>query len=213
MGCIQSIFEGDTSLSTTLKPNRKEIFYRMLIDRYFDNMENKIAEEVGYSKNVARYEHRYGLTGLGNYRTKYVDTLIKANKSICTYREYCFNEIQPFIRAKVTFFYDDDILTKKNPYPLYLEFTFNTACEITFIEIWKNDDSLKKDDKDWPNIEDRISTKVPGLGSGIINSTSKAFLSLVENDKDVLTLGQDMTSFTDKVQTTLKERSQRNFYA
>jgi hypothetical protein len=210
MGCTTSLFD-NASLSTILKPNRKEIFYRMLIDRYFDAMENKVGEAVNYSKGVIRYEHGYGLTGLGNNRTNYIDSLIKQGKCICTHREYLFSEIQPFLRAKVTFFYGNDIQAKKNPTTLYIEFTFNTACEITFIEIWKNSASLKKDEQDWPVITDRISTKIPGLGS-VVNSASKAFISLIEKDKDIATLDTEIKGFANKVQTALKSRSTTNFY-
>jgi hypothetical protein len=104
---------------------------------------------------------------------------------------------QPFARCRVSFEYSGGLC------PIYEEFTFNDAGEITFIEAWSTQPGyLPMDDPEsdpWgegPDVR-RLSTRVPGLGTatGFVDATSPAMQEVAANDEDVADLARRMESF------------------
>jgi hypothetical protein len=81
---------------------------------------------------------------------------------------------------------------EEGPCPIYEEFTFNDAGEMTFIEAWSDLPDLRPQE----NPEDpwgeqtslgRLSTRVPGLGAsdGTLDLESAAMLQASQEDSQV----------------------------
>ena len=85
-------------------------------------------------------------------------------------RDCRFFEVQPFARCYIDFEYEEGRC------PIYEEFTFNDAGEMTFIEAWSDRSGMLpiKDGDTWAEDPDfyRLATRVPGLG----NATGTAVL-------------------------------------
>ena len=91
----------------------------------------------------------------------------------------------PFARCVVSFEYDE------GPCPVYEEFTFNDAGEMTFIEAWSDLPGLRptSDDDRWGEASDfpRLANRIPGLGNatGTIDLESDAMREAAAADPDV----------------------------
>ena len=93
---------------------------------------------------------------------------------------------QPFARCYVVFEYDGESC------PIYEEFTFNDAGEMTFIEAWSDLPGLLPMDRNrdpWAERTDigRLSSRIPGLGNetGRIDLDSTWMREAAATDPDV----------------------------
>ncbi len=138
--------------------------------RYFDTLDGSADpdSEPTYSERVARWEWPPWLllTGYGRDFTLAVDEAVLAASPGTTVpvRDCRAFDVQPFARCRVTMDYEGQ------PCPIYEEFTFNDAGEITFVEAWSDlPGLLPMDDEADPWAEGdgvgRLSTRVPGLGT------------------------------------------------
>ena len=115
------------------------------------------------------------------------DTLLTLYPSVVTDRDCRAFDTQPFGRCTVVFYYDDH---DGKPCPIYEEFTFNDAGEITWIEAWSDVDGLRPTTSDDPWGEDgidRLATRIPGLGTatGTLDLDSPEMAAAAEADPDV----------------------------
>ncbi|MEC9072148.1 MAG: hypothetical protein VX938_07205, partial [Myxococcota bacterium] len=111
--------------------------YVQQAERYFDTLDVSVEPVITpiYSDNVARWEWPPWvlLTGLG--RDDMVDTaeaLRDLDPSTVPERDCRAFDTQPFARCYVVFEYEEGLC------PIYEEFTFNDAGEVTFIEAWSD---------------------------------------------------------------------------
>ena len=184
--------EGADALSTCSAPTQSPEYYIAQSSAYFDTMDYTVELDdwPPYSENIARWEWPpwLKLTAFTKDNIEATDTLLQLYPSIVTDRECVFMDTQPFGRCYVVFYYDAH---DGKPCPIYEEFTFNDAGEITFIEAWSDVDGLRPqstDDK-WAEAKNihRLSTKVPGLGNsdGNIDIHSESMLTAAQNDPDI----------------------------
>ena len=165
--CLNKGTEGATA--TCSSPTMSPEYYVAQAEKYFDTLDTDADPESvpNYSENVARWEWPPWvlLTGLGR------DDMISTAKALKTLdpstvpiRDCRYFDTQPFARCTITFVYDE------GPCPIYEEFTFNDAGEMTFIEAWSDLPGLRPqtDENDFWGEEEtfyRLATRVPGLGS------------------------------------------------
>ena len=138
-----------------------------------------------YSPLVIRYEFPPWLltTGYGKETMRNTNEILRAFPTDYKTIDCRSFDVQPFGRCHVVFLFGLD--DKNTPVdervecPIYEEFTFNDAGEISFIEAWSDHPSyLPMDMRDYwaegPGVK-RLSTAVPGLGrsDGLINPNSK----------------------------------------
>jgi hypothetical protein len=159
--------------------------------KYFDTMDGSADPESRptYAERVARWEWPPWLllTGYGRDLIRTVDEGVLSvypNTTVPT-RDCRAFDVQPFARCRVAFDYAG------RPCPIYEEFSFNDAGEVTFIEAWSDVDGLRPtsaDDRfgespDFP----RLSTRVPGLGraDGLVDPESAALIAAAESDPDL----------------------------
>jgi len=120
-----------------------------------------------YSERVARWEWPPWLILTGYGREDMISTsktLKQFDPSTVPIRDCRAFDKQPFARCYVVFEYEE------GPCPIYEEFTFNDAGEMTFIEAWSDLPHLlpHMNPKDrWGESEslNRLSTRIPGLGN------------------------------------------------
>lgn len=183
---------GDDALSSCATPTLSAAYYIEKSDAYFDTMDYtvELAEPMPYAEQVARWEWPPWLllTAFGRENIEATDTLLRLYPSIVRERECRAFDTQPFGRCRVVFYYDAH---DGRPCPIYEEFTFNDDGDITFIEAWSDLAGLKPmDDADtWaqaPDI-DRLSTRVPGLGTpaGDIDLRGDAMTTAAQTDPDI----------------------------
>jgi hypothetical protein len=186
--------EGSAALANCLRPTMDPNYYVEQAHLYFNTMDTAQDRSIHpeYSELVARWEWPPWLllTAFGYDNIMSTDTLLRAYPSTIPERECRFFEEQPFARCRVVFFYDDPEHEGRGC-PIYEEFAFNDAGEMTFIEAWSDlPGHLPMDDDDtWAegtNVS-RLSTRIPGLGTadGRIDLDSASMGSAAENDPDV----------------------------
>jgi hypothetical protein len=181
--------------STCLAPTQSEAHYVEWSSAYFDTMDATVSPkpEMPYGELVARWEWPpwLKLTAFGRENILATDTLLLLYPSTVPERECRAFDVQPFGRCRVVFAYEAH---ENRPCPIYEEFTFNDAGEITFIEAWSDLPGLSPvtEDDPWGESEvvDRLSTRVPGLGlpDGLISLDGEAMLQAAEADPDVADL-------------------------
>ena len=117
------------------------------------------------------------------------DVLLRLYPSTIPERECLAFDVQPFSRCRVVFYYDDH---DGRPCPIYEEFTFNDAGEVTFIEAWSDLPGMRpQSDASDPWGERgtiaRLSTRVPGLGTpeGRVDLESSWMKEAAAQDPDV----------------------------
>ena len=165
--CLNPGTPGATS--TCLKPTMPAAHYVEQAEKYFDTLDinadpNSIPD---YSELVARWEWPPWLLLTGYGRDDMIETafaLHDVDPSTVPERDCRAFDVQPFARCYVVFQYDE------GPCPIYEEFTFNDAGQMTFIEAWSDLPALLPQaglDDRWGERNDlgRISTRVPGLGN------------------------------------------------
>ena len=159
---------GTSALSTCLSPTLAPEHYVEQSSVYFDTLDSSVSPFVqpDYAELVARWEWPPWLllTGFTEKNMIVTDVLLKLFPTDIAERDCRFFPEQPFGRCRVVFDYSGF------PCPIYEEFTFNDAGEMTFIEAWTDAPGwLPTNDPNdrWAEGRDvhRLSTKVPGLGN------------------------------------------------
>ena len=173
--------------STCVSPGADTDYYVTWSSGYFDTMDTAADRDVvpPYSELVARWEwppwlKLTGYTREGIVRT---DTLLRFYPSTIPERDCRFFPVQPFGRCRVVFYYEDEAHEGRGC-PIYEEFTFSDAGEITWIEAWSDDAALG-----WGEADEgrRLSTRIPGLGDpgGRIDLDGEAMAAAIAADPDV----------------------------
>ena len=146
-----------------------------------------------YSELVARWEWPpwLKLTAYTRDNILATDAMLRLYPSVVPERDCRFFEQQPFARCKVVFYYDDESHEGRGC-PIYEEFVFNDAGEMTWIEAWSDLDGMRPMDADadpWAEAEDvpRLSSRIPGLGNpdGRIDLNGPAMNEAASADADV----------------------------
>ena len=184
--------ESDGALSTCLEPTQTDAHYIEQSHAYFDTMDYDPfgSIEPAYSERVARWEWPpwLKLTAFGREDILAADALLVLYPSVVPERDCRAFDTQPFGRCFVTFYYDDH---GGLPCPIYEEFTFNDAGEITFIEAWSDLPGFlpMEDPSDtWAlGATSRLSDRVPGLGrpDGRVDVESQWMIDASAADPDV----------------------------
>lgn len=181
--------EGATAacLSPTMEPG----YYVEQAERYFDTLDIDEPEDSipDYHVQVARWEWPpwLKLTGYGDEDMIQTSLQLRSlDPSTVPERDCRFFETQPFARCFVVFEYEDGRC------PIYEEFTFNDAGEMTFIEAWSDLPDLLPQDRAtdmWAEAPDfyRLANQVPGLGNatGTIDLESDAMHRAEARNEDV----------------------------
>lgn len=183
---------GVGALSRCLSPAQADEAYIDQGQRYFDTLDANAdpESEPTYAELVARWEWPPWLllTGYGADLTLAVDAAVLAAFPGTTVpiRDCRAFEVQPFGRCRVSIDYEGQ------PCPIYEEFTFNDAGEVTFVEAWSDQPALLPMDGEadpWAEGDDvvRLSTRIPGLGtaSGRIDPLGDEMARAGESDADV----------------------------
>lgn len=178
--------------ATCLTPTRPEAYYVAEAHAYFDTLDVTAdpASVPSYAELVARWEWPPWLLLTGFGREDMIETglLLKDyDPSTVPERDCRAFPTQPFARCYVVFEYAE------GPCPIYEEFTFDDAGGMTFIEAWSDLPGLRpqRDPEDrWgltPGHVDRLSTRVPGLGtaSGRLDLASPWVAAAAAADPDV----------------------------
>ena len=188
--------DGEGAPSTCLAPTMSADYYTQWSSGYFDTMDSTSdlhPSDMPYSELVARWEWPpwLKLTAYTRDNIEATDALLTLYPSVIPERDCRFFEQQPFGRCRVTFFYEDAAHEGRGC-PIYEEFTFNDAGEVTWIEAWSDlPGMLPSADPDDPWAQgldiDRLSTRIPGLGNaqGRIDLDSEWMLAAAEEDEDV----------------------------
>ncbi len=188
--------ESEGALSTCTPRSMTDAHYIELSSMYFDTMDTEADRSItpDYGTTVARWEWPpwLKLTGFGAENIEKADTLLRMYPSTIPERDCRAFDENPFGRCKVVFYYEAH---EGRGCPIYEEFTFNEAGQITFIEAWSEQPGMMPMDAaedPWAEGEGvtRLSTRVPGLGttSGRIDLDSKAMADAEASDEDVADL-------------------------
>ena len=173
-----------------LVPTHSADYYVGQALAYFDTLDvDAPATNVpAYSELVARWEWPPWLLLTGYGKQVMIDTaaiLRQGDPSTVPTRDCRYFKAQPFARCRVSFLYAGGSC------PIYEEFVFNDAGEMTFIEAWSDVGDLRPTSPDDPWAEAagfaRLSTKIPGLGfaDGQIDLDGAAMTAAADADKDV----------------------------
>jgi len=187
-GCADPYTEGATA--QCLRPTMPPEYYVAQAEAYFDTLDIDASRDSvpDYHPQVARWEWPPWLllTGYGaDAMIDTAETLRELDPSTVPVRDCRFFEVQPFARCFVEFEYEGGLC------PIYEEFTFNDAGEMTFIEAWSDLPELlpQGDDDRWAEASDypRLATKVPGLGTptGTIDLDSEAMMAAADADPEI----------------------------
>lgn len=188
--CLNAGTPGATA--TCLQPTQTVAYYAEQANKYFDQLDIDADPESvpNYHELVGRWEWPPWLLLTGYTAEDMIKTSIilkDFDPSTVPVRDCRGFDTQPFARCYVVFEYEE------GPCPIYEEFTFNNAGEMTFIEAWSDLPGLRPhpdgvEDK-WGerNTLGRLSTRVPGLGSinGTVDLTSEWILEASKTDADV----------------------------
>ena len=176
-----------SATASCLRPTQTPEYYIAQAQAYFDTLDITASRDSvpNYHLQVARWEWPPWLllTGYGAQdmiRTS--DALRIGDPSTVPERDCRFFETQPFARCYVEFEYEE------GPCPIYEEFTFNDAGEMTFIEAWSVFPGMLpiSAGDTWAEAQDflRLSTRVPGLGNatGTVDLESAYVQAAAEDD-------------------------------
>ncbi len=182
----------DGALATCLEPTMSPEYYAEKSSMYFDTMDYtvELEEWPPYSELVARWEWPpwLKLTAYTRENIEATDTLLTMYPSVVPERDCRAFDTQPFGRCYVVFYYDAH---EGRGCPIYEEFTFNDAGEITWIEAWSDVEGLRptSDEDRWGEQSDigRLSNRIPGLGNagGRIDLDSEWMQAAAAEDADV----------------------------
>ena len=184
LACNANMCGEEGALSICSEPTLSADYYEDQSLRYFDTLESDFVEgeQPVYAEGVARWEWPpwLKLTGLGREDMAQIDAIVRLIETYVPERECTFFEEQPFGRCHVSFTYASE---PDQGCPIYEEFTFNDAGEITFIEAWADNPAYLPEDVAGA----RLSTRIPGLGtaSGALDLEGEAMQDAAEKDPDV----------------------------
>jgi hypothetical protein len=132
-------------------------YYKDQANRYFDTLDFKLwlDPSPNYASDVIRWEHPpwLKLTGYGKAFMTTFDKLQTLYPTYVTKRVCTAYDVAPQTRCSVSFKY----IGLASSTPIYEEFTFNDAGEITFIEAWSDSDKIAAEAKE--GTLNRLSTK------------------------------------------------------
>ncbi len=184
----------DAAKADCLQPTMPADHYVEQAHLYFNTMDTAEDRTIhpDYAEFVARWEWPPWLllTAFGHDHILSTDTLLRAYPSTIPERDCRFFEQQPFARCRVVFFYEDPDHEGRGC-PIYEEFVFNDAGEMTFIEAWSDlpGHLPMPDDDTWAESDSvsRLSTQIPGLGtpSGRIQLDSDEMTQAALDDADI----------------------------
>ena len=185
----------DGALADCLRPTQTAEYYAEMSSRYFDTMDSTVELEgwPPYSERVARWEWPpwLRLTAYTREVIEETDTMLRDfYPSTVPERECRGFDTHPFGRCYVVFYYEAH---GERGCPIYEEFTFNDAGEITWIEAWSDVDGLRPttaEDRWGEEGIERLSSRIPGLGtsSGLIDLDSSWMTEAAAVDEDVADL-------------------------
>ena len=176
-------------------------YYLREAEAYFDTLDTSAPEDSvpNYHPFVARWEWPPWLLLTGftaEAMNETAATLRRFDPSTVPVRDCRFFETQPFARCYVEFEYEEGRC------PIYEEFTFNEAGEMTFIEAWSDLPGLLPQDREddrWAEGEDfhRLANLVPGLGNetGTVEIESEGMRRAGENYPDVADFAERATDW------------------
>lgn len=184
---------GPDDLLACSEPNLDPQVYVDAALAYFNTMDSRVPLETfpDYSETVARWEWPpwLKLTAWTRENIELTDRLLRAYPSIVEDRDCRAFSEAPFARCRITFYYETH---EGRPCPIYEEFAFNEAGQITWIEAWSDlPDLLPLNPANDPWAESanfpRLSSRIPGLGTsdGFIDTTSTAMSEAAAADSDV----------------------------
>lgn len=187
-GCLHYGTPGATA--RCLQPTRSPDYYVDQAHLYFDTLDVDAPPDnvPDYGEWVARWEWPPWLllTGLGKADMIEVAKGLKVlDPSTVPVRDCRFFPLQPFARCRVEFLYDN------GPCPIYEEFTFNAAGQMTFIEAWSDLPGLAPQGTDdpWAEAPDfpRLATRIPGLGTpaGALDLHNEWLLTAAAEDAEL----------------------------
>lgn len=165
-GC--QFFGTEGATATCLEPTFPPEYYVAEAEAYFDTLDIDADRQSvpNYHPNVARWEWPPWLLLTALTADEMISTatsLRTLDPSTVPERDCRFFEVQPFARCYIEFEYE------RGRCPIYEEFVFNDAGEMTFIEAWSDIPGLLPNSPDdpWGEASDypRLSTRVPGLGN------------------------------------------------
>ncbi len=192
---------GPDARSPCAAPLQDASYYADQGQRYFDTLDGAAdpASQPTYAPWVARWEWPPWLllTGYGAEMITAVDAVVLAIYPDTTVpdRDCRGFDTQPFGRCRVVMQIDG------KPCPIYEEFTFNDAGEVTFVEAWSDLPGLFPSTPDDPWAEapgvGRLSTRIPGLGSpsGDLDLDGDAMTAAAAADADVATFVRHAEDF------------------
>ncbi len=175
-------------------PTLPAAHYVAQAELYFDTLDARqpVDRVPTYADDVARWEWPPWLLLTGYGRDDMIATgvaLRDLDPSTVPERDCRFFDTEPFARCVVTFEYEGGLC------PIYEEFVFNDAGEMTFIEAWSvqpGDAPAGWADDPWGEGDafPRLSTRVPGLGTpvGTVDLDAPWALAAAEADPDVADL-------------------------
>jgi hypothetical protein len=177
--------------SMSSNPTYKKYYYASESNKYFDTLDTYASRDSKpkYSSHVIRWEWYPWLFLTAHRRWSLrLDRLLLLYPTKVINRDCRGFDIQPFGRCHVTFHY----LKGDHLVDIYEEFTFNDQGEITFIEAWTDEPGLAPMEE-WDYWAqdlsvNRLSTKVPGLGSYGGKYNKKEIKRLAKTDKDLKNL-------------------------
>lgn len=178
--------DGDDALASCLEPTQSSEYYAETSSSYFDTMDYSVeGDPMPYSELVARWEWPpwLKLTAYTAENIEATDQLLTLYPSIVVDRDCQGFDTHPFGRCYVTFYYDAH---EGRPCPIYEEFTFNDAGEVTWIEAWSDVPGLLPVEERWGDANP-LSSRIPGLGNaeGRIDLDSEAMAAAADEDVDV----------------------------
>lgn len=181
--------ETDDAMATCLEPTMEPDYYADQSSAYFDTMDYSTdVPAPPYSELAARWEWPPWLKLTAYANIEEIDAGLVLLPSVVPERECRSFDTQPFGRCKVVFYYDDH---DGKGCPIYEEFIFNDAGEITWIEAWSDLEGYRPitDDDAWAERDGapRLGTRIPGLGNaeGKIDLDGDAMLAAADEDEDV----------------------------
>jgi hypothetical protein len=189
-----SCAEGDPdALLACSEASQPEDHYVEAALAYFDTMDSRVPLVFpAYSERVVRWEWPpwLKLTGYTREVIEVSDTLLRSlYPSVVDNRDCRAFSTAPFARCRITFAYEahDNL-----PCPIYEEFAFNEAGEITWIEAWSDQPGLLPLDAEadpWAESAGfpRLAARIPGLGSpsGWIEPQGEAMQEVAASDPEV----------------------------
>ncbi|MCO4745389.1 MAG: hypothetical protein KC912_11420 [Proteobacteria bacterium] len=191
VGCSGDCDSPD-ALASCLSPTQTDDYYIEQSHRYFNTMDTAEDMDLGpnYSELVARWEWPpwLKLTAYTRETILATDAALRLYPSTVPERECLAFDTQPFGRCRVVFYYEAH---EGRPCPIYEEFTFNDAGEVTWIEAWSDlPGMLPMDEADsWAEGDQvtRLSSRIPGLGNaeGRIDLEGEAMQQAAAEDDDV----------------------------